>query len=149
MSEITPTSTVSMHLDIRLKDGSMADSTRSLGEPMRFTMGEEVFSDKLEASLVGLKAGDKTKVMLLPHQAFGEPHPANIFEVPRSRFKDMPAEELEPGNIIAFAQLDGREMPGIIRSVQDQEVTVDFNHPLAGEVVLFDIEIVEVSHDAS
>ena len=57
-------SAVSMHIDIRLKDGSVADSTRELKKPMSFQMGTETFSDKLESSLLGLKPGDKKKIML-------------------------------------------------------------------------------------
>jgi FKBP-type peptidyl-prolyl cis-trans isomerase SlpA len=131
-----------MHFDIRLKDGSIADSTRSVGQPMQFQLGTGVFSEKLEAELVGMKIGDKKKIMLLPHEAFGEPHPANVYQVPKNRFKDM---ELEPGLIVIFTQLNGDELPGIVREIGEEEVTIDFNHPLAGQVVLFDIEIMAIA----
>ncbi|MDF2940310.1 MAG: FKBP-type peptidyl-prolyl cis-trans isomerase family protein [Gammaproteobacteria bacterium] len=138
-------STVSMHFDIRLKDGSIAESTRSFEQPMTFTLGQEVFSEKLENEMLGLKVGDKKKIMLLPEDAFGEPHPANIYQVSRSQFAKMEAETpLEEGLIVAFVQQNGDELPGIIREIAEDEVTVDFNHPLSGQVVLFDIEIVDV-----
>lgn len=137
-------SEVSLHIDIRLKDGSIADSTRNIGKPMIFKMGEEVFSDKLEQSLLGLKAGDKKKVMLFPNEAFGEAHPANIYQIPKIQLAKM-ADEYEVGTIILFAQPNGKQMPGIVREIQETEVTIDFNHPLAGQVVLFDVEIVGVN----
>lgn len=138
-------STVSMHFDIRLKDGSIAESTRSFKHPMTFEMGKGIFSDKLENEMLGLKVGDKKKIMLLPEDAFGEPHPANIYQVSRERFASLEQESpLEEGLIISFKQQNGEELPGIIRSIEDDEVTVDFNHPLSGQVVLFDIEIVDV-----
>jgi len=136
---------VSLHFDVRLKDGSVADSTREIGQPFTFTLGRGVFSEKFEGELIGLKVGDKKKVMLLPQDAFGEPHPANVFQVPLSKFKGSPVEhELEPGLIIQFAQMNGQDMPGMVREVNGSEVTVDFNHPLAGHVVLFDVEIMNV-----
>jgi FKBP-type peptidyl-prolyl cis-trans isomerase SlpA len=139
--QIENNSIVTMHFDIRLKDGSIADSTRNVGRPMQFTMGKGVFSDKLETELLGLKAGDKKKIMLLPHDAFGDPHPANIYEFPKHKFASF---ELEEGLIIGFTQKDGSELPGIVRQINDNEVTIDFNHPLSGQVVLFDLEIIAV-----
>jgi FKBP-type peptidyl-prolyl cis-trans isomerase SlpA len=134
-----------MHFDIRLKDGSIAESTRSFKNPMTFTLGQGVFSDKLEQEMLGLKVGDKKKIMLLPEDAFGEPHPANIYQVSRDRFAKMEQDTpLEEGLIVAFVQQNGDELPGIIREIDAEEVTVDFNHPLSGQVVLFDIEIMEV-----
>lgn len=141
--QIQENSTVSMHLDIRLKDGSVADSSRSFGKPLVFTMGQEFFSDKLEKSLLGLKAGDKKKTMLFPNEAYGEAHPANIYEMPKSQLAKM-SDGYELGTIILFAQPNGQQLPGIVRNIQETEVTIDFNHPLAGQVVLFDMEIVEV-----
>jgi len=144
MLNINQNSQVAMHIDIRLKDGSIADSTRDLKKPMVFQMGQEIFSDKLEAGLLGLKAGDKKKIMLLPSDAFGEAHPANIYQIPKYQLAKM-TDEYDIGTIILFAQPNGQEMPGIVREIGETEVCIDFNHPLAGQVVLFDVEIVEVS----
>ena len=143
MTVIAPNSWVEMHIDIRLKDGSIAESTLTIGKPMRFQMGTDVFSQKLETGLLGLKVGDKKKIMLLPEEAFGVPHPANIYQLPKKRFSQMEGE-LEIGSIIMFSGIDRAERPGIIRALTDTEATVDFNHPLAGQVVLFDVEIVSV-----
>lgn len=137
-------SIVTMHFDLRLKDGSIAESTRNIGKPMTFQMGHDFFSPKLEEQLLGLEIGAKPKIMLLPEDAFGEIHPANIYQVPKAQFKNELAEQLEVGLIVTFTQPDGRELPGVVRAIDDFEVTVDFNHPLAGQVVLFDIEIMDV-----
>ena len=142
--KIESNSTVKIHFELRLKDGSIAEDTRQIGQPMQFTMGDETFSDKMEEELLGLAVGERKKIMLLPADAFGDTHPANIYEFPKSRFTDL-AEPLEEGLIIAFTQQNGVELPGTVRAVSDTEVTIDFNHPLAGHVVLFDVEIVEIS----
>lgn len=138
-------SVVTMHFDVRLKDGSVAESTRNIGKPMTFRVGHnDFFSEKLERELLGLNIGAKPKIMLLPDDAFGPAHPANIYQVPRTQFKGELADQLEVGLIINFTQLDGRDIPGVIRALDAHEVTIDFNHPLAGQVVLFDIEIIDV-----
>lgn len=147
MKTIDKDSIVTMHFDLRLKDGSIAESTRSFGKAFQFQMGAGVFSEKFEEQLLGHQAGDRPKIMLLPEDAFGEPHPANIYEVPRDKFKQMEESnsKLEQGMIILFTQPSGAELPGIVRAIGEEEVTIDFNHPLAGQVVLFDVEILDVN----
>ena len=141
--KITEKSDVIMHLDIRLKDGSIAESSRSMEKPLSFKMGEGVFSDKFESEILGLKKGAKKKIMLMPEDAFGPPHPANIFQVPKDKFAGF-SEPLEVGLIIEFPQINGVPQLGIIREIEDDEIKVDFNHPLSGQVVLFDFEILGV-----
>ncbi|MCF6765097.1 FKBP-type peptidyl-prolyl cis-trans isomerase [Thiotrichales bacterium 19S3-7] len=142
--EITATSFVTMHFMIRLKDGSIAEDTRGYDKPFTFQMGQAIFSEKFENELCGLVKGDHKKVMLMPEDAFGEVHPALIYQVPKSKFpKDI---EIEPGVLVAFTQPDGTELPGLITEEDEAEVTVDFNHPLAGKVVLFEVDIIEVNN---
>lgn len=140
---INKNSEIIMHLDIRLKDGSMAESSRKMEKPLSFQMGKKVFSDKFEQEILGLKQGDKKKVMLFPEDAFGNPHPANIFQVPKDKFTEF-SEPLEEGLIIEFAQVKGVPQLGVVKKIEENEVTIDFNHPLTGQVVLFDVEIIEV-----
>ncbi|MCO4321669.1 FKBP-type peptidyl-prolyl cis-trans isomerase [Aliidiomarina quisquiliarum] len=135
-------SKVVMHFAIKLDDGSAADSTRVHGKPARLTIGDGNLTPNFENCLLGLKAGDQREFTLEPADAFGEPNPQNIYRVEHSRFSaDAPAEV---GNIIAFTQPDGRELPGIIRDISGSMVTVDFNHPLAGQRVTFAVEILSV-----
>lgn len=135
-------SKVVMHFAIKLDDGSAADSTRVHGKPARLTIGDGNLTPNFENCLLGLKAGDEREFTLEPADAFGEPNPQNIYHVERSRFSaETPAEV---GNIIAFTQPDGRELPGIVRDISGPMVTVDFNHPLAGQRVTFAVEILSV-----
>ena len=137
---------VIMHFDLKLEDGSAADSTRVNNEPAKLVIGDGSLTPNFEQCLLGLKAGDKKSFTLEANDAFGMPNPDNVHHMDRTRFaSDMALEE---GTIMAFAQPDGSEIPGIIRSVAGDSVTVDFNHPLAGQTVVFDVEIFDVS-DAS
>lgn len=139
---IEANSEVLMHFDLKLEDGSAADSTRVNNKPAKLVMGDGSLTPNFEACLLGLREGDKKSFTLQANDAFGMPNPDNIHHMDRSRFSaDM---ALEVGTIIGFSQPDGSEIPGIVRALAGDSVTIDFNHPLAGQTVVFDVEILKV-----
>lgn len=139
---ISSNSEVVMHFDLTLEDGSAADSTRVNNKPAKLRLGDGSLTPGLEAALIGLAEGEKKVITISGDDAFGAPNPDNIHHMDRTRFAaDTP---LEPGTILAFSQPDGSEVPGIVREVAGDSVTVDFNHPLAGQTVKFDVEILSV-----
>lgn len=139
---IGASSTVIFHFDIKLADGSAAESTRVHNKPAKSQMGDGSLSPAFEAQLMGLNAGDSKTFTLEPQDAFGMPNPDNIYYVDRSRFSlEAPAQV---GMIIGFAMPDGSELPGLVREVVGDSVTIDFNHPLAGQTLTFNVEIVQV-----
>ena len=141
MDRITSDSKVVMHYRITLEDGTEADS--SFGEePLHFTIGDGSLSEALEQVLIGLECGTRETIDLSPEQAFGYPDTANIHEMPRSEFSDDMT--LEPGVIIGFTTPSGEELPGMVLEADDETVKVDFNHPLAGHNLKFEVEILEV-----
>ena len=143
---IGPGSEVLMHFSLSLADGTVADSTRE-GEPLRFVMGDGTLIEGLELVLYGLKKGDRQCLSIEPRDAFGFPDEDNIHTMPRSEF---PADmQLEAGMIIGFSAPSGEEVPGAIQEIKDDEIVVDFNHPLAGHEVIFDVEILEVKPGVS
>ena len=144
MSEtvINAQSEVIMHFDLKLEDGSAADSTRLNSKPAKLVMGDGSLTPNFEACLLGMAKGEKKAFTLAPEDAFGQPNPDNIHHMERSRFSHE--LKLEEGMIVAFSQPDGSEVPGIVRSLAGDSVTVDFNHPLAGQTVIFDVEIIDV-----
>ncbi|GAB3525622.1 FKBP-type peptidyl-prolyl cis-trans isomerase [Photobacterium alginatilyticum] len=144
MSVITESSEVLMHFAIKLEDGSVAESTQAMGKPAKFRMGDGSLTDNFEKCLLGLTAGQTSSFTLEPEDAFGLSNPDNIHHVDLARFgADAPAEV---GTIIAFAGPDGNDIPGIITDVVGDSVTVDFNHPLAGQRVTFDVEVVTIDN---
>lgn len=144
MSVITENSEVLMHFAIKLEDGSVADSTQAMGKPAKFRMGDGSLTENFERCLLGLTQGEQSSFELEPEDAFGMPNPDNIHHIDRTRFgAEAPAEV---GNIIAFAGPDGQDIPGIITDVTGDSVTVDFNHPLAGQRVTFDVEVVAIEN---
>ena len=137
-------STVIFHFDIKLADGSAAESTRVHNKPAKLQMGDGSLSPAFEAQLTGMQAGGQKTFTLAPEDAYGMPNPDNIYYVDRSKFSlEAPAKV---GMIVGFGMPDGSELPGLIREVVGDTVTVDFNHPLAGQTLTFYIEIVQVSN---
>jgi FKBP-type peptidyl-prolyl cis-trans isomerase SlpA len=131
-----------LHIDIKLQDGSVADSTRVNRQPTIIRMGQEDVTDKFEAQLLGMKVGDKKSFLLGPEDAFGHANPANIHKLPRNRFAQTMVFEV--GSIIEFEQMTGDKLLGIVRSFNDEEVVADFNHPLCGQTLEFTVEIVDI-----
>ena len=137
-------SEVLFHFSIKLEDGSAADSTKVHNKPAKLFMGDGNLTENFEKCLLGLVVGDSKSFDLEPEDAFGQPNPDNIYYVDRSKFgANTPAEV---GSIIAFTQPDGTDLPGLVREVAGDSVTVDFNHPLAGQKVTFEVDILEVSN---
>lgn len=142
MTTIQDNSAVTLHFSIRLKDGSVADSTHNMGNPAKLVMGDGSLSENFEAHLLGLAAGDRHAIELKAEDAFGMPNPDNIHHMERAKF--VGDTQVEVGTIMAFTGPDGIEIPGIITEIAGDSVTVDFNHPLAGQDLTFEVEILTV-----
>ena len=138
---ISPGSTVTLNLSLALEDGTVAESTFD-DEPMTLTMGDGSLAAGLELGLYGLRPGDTQRLELYPEQAFGLHDPGKVQQLPRADFAAELA--MEPGSIIGFDTPEGEELSGTIIAFDDVTVEVDFNHPLAGRVVIFDVEIIAV-----
>jgi len=138
---VTERATVTLHLSLTLEDGTVAESTFD-DEPLVFTMGEGVLDHGLELALYGLVRGDKQRLTLDPGQAFGQYDPDRVHTLARDAFAaDM---ALAPGVIIGFDTEAGEELAGAILEVDEKTVKVDFNHPLAGRTIIYDVEILDV-----
>lgn len=145
MSEqrIGQNSTVTLHFALKFEDGSVVDSNFDK-DPATFTVGDTSLLPGFERTLFGLKEGDERSFQVLPEQAFGTPNEQNVQVMPRSQFDD--SMELDYGVLVIFKDAAGGEMPGVIKEFNDQQVTVDFNHPLAGKTITFDVKIVKVQN---
>ncbi|WP_313119830.1 FKBP-type peptidyl-prolyl cis-trans isomerase [Atlantibacter hermannii] len=135
-------SAVLVHFTVKLEDGSTAESTRNNGKPALFRLGDGSLSPGLETQLLDMQAGEKKSFTLPPESGFGIPSPDMIQYFSRREFID--AGEPEVGAIMLFTAMDGSEMPGVIREINGDSITVDFNHPLAGQNLHFDIDVLEV-----
>lgn len=136
-----PDMRVTLHFAVRLMDGTEMDSTFD-GKPASFVWGDESLLPGFEKALAGLKAGDRRSVFIDADSGFGAYNEENVQHFPRKDFTGY--DQLEPGTVLSFADAAGAELPGVIKSADEQWVSVDFNHPLAGRELTFEVEIVDV-----
>lgn len=137
---IGPDKQVTLHFALKLENGDVVDSTFDK-QPATFKVGDGNLLPGFEVALYGFKAGDKRSLQIEPENAFGQPNPQNVQVMPRGQFQDM---ELSEGLLIIFNDAANAELPGVVKAFDEQQVTIDFNHPLAGKTLSFDVEIIEV-----
>jgi FKBP-type peptidyl-prolyl cis-trans isomerase SlyD len=152
MMEIARNRMVTLTYDLRLDDqnGDMIEQANA-DRPLRFIYGAGQMLPKFEAQLAGLKQGEPFEISLTKFDAYGEVNDDAIVELPRQVFMvdgNFDDEMVKIGNTVPMMTGDGQRMNGIVLEVSDQAIKMDFNHPLAGEDLHFQGEILEV-RDAS
>jgi FKBP-type peptidyl-prolyl cis-trans isomerase SlpA len=136
---ITEQCQVLIHFSLHLETGEEIDTTRR-GQPAVFNYGDGQLMPGFEAALLGMKAGDDAQLALEPEQAFGEHRRENVQLLERTRFSGI---DLETGLLVSFNG-PGGELPGVVVRLFEETVEVDFNHPLSGRKIIFDVSILEV-----
>jgi len=129
---------VFLNFSVSLEDGSEVDSNFG-GEAVDFVVGDGSLLPGFERALFGMKAGQRQVFTIQPEDAFGQPNDNNVQVIPTEQFDDD--IELEIGLVFSFADASGGELPGLVVSFDEEEVTIDFNHPLAGRTILFDVQV--------
>lgn len=124
-----------------LADGYLVETSEDPdGDILQLGQGE--MHSNIESALVGLPEGENTRLILLASEAFGMPDEDAIQWLPLDRFPEE--MDLEQQQIISFALPSGQEIPGKILQITDDRVQVDFNHPLAGHHISFELEILAI-----
>ncbi|NIM49936.1 MAG: peptidylprolyl isomerase [Gemmatimonadales bacterium] len=133
--------TVLVHYTGMLDDGTVFDSSIDR-DPIKFTIGDQTVIRGVEDAVVGLRVGEKKKVVIGPEDAYGPHLKDKVAVVDRSQLPD----DLEPrtGTILKGRSPKGTIMLTITDVTEDQ-VTLDANHPLAGKQLTFELEIMEIS----
>lgn len=132
---------VKMHYTLKNADGETIDASTP-EEPLAYLHGAGNIIPGLESALVGKVAGDKAEVTVAPEDAYGQPDPQMVQQAPLEAFQGV--EKVEPGMAFQSQGPDGQPMMIMVTAVEDEMVTIDANHPLAGMTLTFSVEIVEV-----
>ena len=135
---------VSIHYTLTNDQGEVLDSSAS-GEPMPYLHGHMNIIPGLEGALEGKKVGDKLKVTVEPAEGYGERNDAMVEKVPKSMFQGV--DEILPGMQFHAQTGDGMAVVTVTK-VEEEHVTIDANHPLAGERLTFEVEVTDI-RDAS
>ncbi|MCL6435877.1 MAG: peptidylprolyl isomerase [Leptolyngbyaceae cyanobacterium HOT.MB2.61] len=133
--------TVKVHYTGKLDDGTVFDSSTNR-EPLEFTIGAGNIIPGFEKAVVGMAQGESKTEVIPTEQAYGPYMEEMVVTIDRQQ---MPAEiEPEVGQQLHIQQPDGQLLPVMVTDVSDSTVTLDANHPLAGENLTFDIQLVEI-----
>ena len=133
---------VKVHYVGTLKDGTEFDNSRTRGEGLEFILGDGKLLKGFNDVVEGLKIGETKKVDLEANEAYGEYVDEAIITVKKSEFpKDM---EFVIKGVVQGQDAQGRPIQGQITKIEEEEVELNMNHPLAGEDLAFEIELLEI-----
>ena len=132
---------VSVHYTGKLKDGEVFDSSKDR-DPLEFTLGDKALLPGFEDGVVGMKPGDTKSVTLEPENAFGDRREDLLLKLPKKEFPQHITPSI--GLQLRLSNTSGNDMTVVVTEVGEETVTLDGNHPLSGQTVVFDIELLEI-----
>lgn len=133
--------TIRVHYTGTLSDGTMFDSSRD-GDPLEAVLGQDALISGFEAALLGMEEGERKTVTIPPDDAYGEHLEDLVFTLPLS---EVPAHmKPEVGMMVQLADENKEEFDAVIVDVTDKAFTLDGNHPLAGEALTFELELITI-----
>lgn len=145
LSEVKQGSHVTLHYRLSLADG--ADIVNSFGaRPATLLLGAGQIAPPLEAILLGMKAGSHSTFRLTPEQAFGVRNPELIQKVTLAALRDhgVSSDEFVPGDLVEFNAPSGGRYAGVLKEIDASGALFDFNHPLAGQALSFEVQIIGI-----
>ena len=148
--KISDNQTVSLTYDLTVdnEDGSKELMERASKEhPLTFMYGMGMMLDAFEKNLSDLRKGDKFSFTLTPEQAYGEFNEQNVVELPKQIFEvdgKFDSERIQEGETLPMMDNQGNRLMGSVLEVKSEVIVMDFNHPLAGETLHFDGEVIDV-----
>ena len=137
--------TVRVHYVGKFDDDVEFDNSYNRQNPITFTLGKGQIITGFEKAVVGMTPGDKKTVSLQPAEAYGELKQSLFQSFERKNFPED--FELIEGELISVPAQDGKTYPAFIEEITDESVTLNFNHPMAGKKLNFEIELVDIVKD--
>ncbi|MBF2014665.1 MAG: peptidylprolyl isomerase [Rivularia sp. T60_A2020_040] len=142
MTQAKAGNNVKVHYTGKLDDGTVFDSSVER-EPLQFSLGSGNVIPGFEEAIIGMTPGESKTATIPPDQAYGPQREELVITVEKEQ---IPTDlSVEIGQQLQISQNDGQVIPVIVTDVSDSKVTLDANHPLAGQQLTFDIELVEVN----
>ncbi|CAM2194197.1 peptidylprolyl isomerase [Paraburkholderia sp. A1RI_3L] len=145
ISEVKPGSHVTLHYRLSLADGADIVNT-FVDRPATLLIGAGQIAPPLEEILLGLKVGHHSTFQLPAGQAFGQRNPELVQRVSLATLREngMIGEDFSPGDLVEFNAPDGGRYAGVLKEIGETSALFDFNHPLAGAAVAFEVKIIGI-----
>ena len=144
LMKVQPNRVVTLHYRLFLEDtGELVEDTEAKGAPFQFIYGINQILPALEAALLDMEAGEEKEIVLTPEEAYGPVDPDAVDVLDRAAFGDL-ADDLVPGMMFYATTQGGQQIPFYVKEIQEDKVVIDFNHPLAGETLRFQLKVEDV-----
>lgn len=133
-------SVVSLQYAVSSEDGKTIESNEGK-DPLKYTHGSQQIIPGLEKELAGMKVGGEKRVRVKPEDGYGPVDPKRIQAFPK---EDIPPNGLKVGAVLVARGPQGQPIPVTVKEIKDNTVVLDFNHPLAGKTLIFDIKVLDI-----
>ena len=142
MQQVKNGDKVKVHYHGKLTNGETFDSSEGRA-PLEFEVGSGMVIKGFDDGVTGMAVGEKKTINIPVDEAYGPRNPEMLIEMPKDRFpKDM---EIELGMPLSMSDGNGQDFQVVVMEVKEDAVMLDANHPLAGEDLVFDLELVEIA----
>ncbi len=147
---VTGNDCVKIHFSLCLADGTVVDGTildsedETANQPMLFCLGDGSMISAFESLIIGMQVGEQRQATFDPRDTFGFPDESNYHWIEREKFQSLGEQDLQVGLIIEFDTPAGDKVPGMVLEIRQDQVLIDFNHPLAGKSLIFSVELLEI-----
>jgi FKBP-type peptidyl-prolyl cis-trans isomerase SlyD len=133
-------SVVSLQYTLSGEDGKTIESNKGK-EPLKYTQGQNQIVPGLEREMAGMKVGGEKRVKVKPEDGYGNIDPNAYQEVPKQQ---IPPEGLKVGAVLGARSPEGQVIPVRVHQIKEQTVVLDFNHPMAGKTLVFDVKVLDI-----
>jgi len=131
---------ISLEYTLKLEDGQLVD-TNVGQDPLTYTQGANQIIRGVEAAVEGMEVGQTKQAIVSPTDGYGDRDPNAIHEVPKAKVP----QEAKVGTMLHGKDANGRKIQPTVSAIKDDTVVLDFNHPLAGKTLHFDLKVVNIS----
>ena len=130
---------ISLEYTLKLEDGEVVDT--NVGKaPLTYTQGANQIIPGVESAVQGMEVGQAKQAVVPPMEGYGDPDPDAFHEVPKEKLP----QEIQVGTQLHGKDSTGREIRPIVSEIKDETVLLDFNHPLAGKTLYFDLKVINI-----
>ena len=141
MAQVKKGDKVKVHYHGKLTNGDTFDTSEGR-EPLSFEVGSGMVIKGFDDGVTGMEVGEKKTINIPVDEAYGPSNPEMIVKMPKDRFpEDL---EVEVGLPLMMSDQNGQQFQVVVKEIDEEGVTLDANHPLAGQDLVFDLELVEI-----
>ncbi|MCS3924487.1 FKBP-type peptidyl-prolyl cis-trans isomerase [Methanosalsum natronophilum] len=136
--------TIKIDYEVKLEDGTTFDSTDMHDSEFEFEVGSGQIIEGFENEIIGMEVGEEKEFQLQPENAYGEPKEEMVRSIPRDQVPEDSDNQLQTGMMLAVALPNGTQIPAQVLEITEDTVTLDMNHPLAGQILNFKVKVNEI-----